>query len=171
MFPLLANKYAMYGIYSCTIQLSIARQWSRRPGFNSRSRHTKRLYKWYLIPPCLTLSNIKYLLRVKWDNPGNWVAPSSTPRCSSYWKGSLLVTLDYGYQLYLLCLLTNNTFNYCVYDHHPVALLAQFPDSLSFAVRLYHPSLLVDLLDGIQYLHKPDVCKSLLVVQHRRVHV
>ena len=29
------------------------------------------------------------------------VAPSSTPRCSSYSKGSLLVALDYGCQLYL----------------------------------------------------------------------
>ena len=32
--------------------------------------------KWYLIPPCLTL------------------------QCSSYWKGSLWVTLDYSHQLY-----------------------------------------------------------------------
>ena len=31
-------------------------------------------------------------------NPGKGVAPSLTPRCSSYWKGSLLVTLDYGCQ-------------------------------------------------------------------------
>ena len=28
--------------------------------------------------------------------------PSPTPRCSSYWKGSLCVTLDYNRQLYLL---------------------------------------------------------------------
>ena len=45
--------------------------------------------KWYLIPPCLTLSNIRYVSRVKWSNLGS----------SSYWKGSLLVTLDYGHQL------------------------------------------------------------------------
>ena len=31
-----------------------------------------------------------------------WVAPSPTPRCSSYWKGSHLVTLDYSRQLYFL---------------------------------------------------------------------
>ena len=29
---------------------------------------------------------------------GKGVAPFPTPRCSSYWKGSLLVTLDYGHQ-------------------------------------------------------------------------
>ncbi len=35
------------------------RQWSRRSGFNPRSRHTKDLKKWYLIPTCLTLSIIR----------------------------------------------------------------------------------------------------------------
>ena len=40
--------------------------------------------KWYLIPLCLTLSIIRYVSRVKWNNPGKGVAPSSTPRCSSY---------------------------------------------------------------------------------------
>ena len=36
---------------------------------------------------------------VKWNNPGEGVAPTPTPRCSSYWKGSLRVTLDYSRQL------------------------------------------------------------------------
>ena len=52
------------------------------------------------MPPCLTHSNIRYVSRVKLSNPGKGVAPSPIPRCSSYWKGSLLVTLDYGHQLY-----------------------------------------------------------------------
>ena len=55
-----------------------------------------------MIPPCLTLSNIRYISRVKWSNPWKGVAPSPTPRCNSYWKGSFLVTLDYGRQLFLL---------------------------------------------------------------------
>ena len=59
----------------------------------------QRLLKWYLIPPCLPLGNIRHVLRVKWSNPGKVVAPSPTPRCGSYWKGSLLVTLDYGRQI------------------------------------------------------------------------
>ena len=54
----------------------------------------------------LTLSIIRYGSRVKWNNPGKGVAPSSTPWCSSYRKGSLLVTLDYSRQLYLLTLCT-----------------------------------------------------------------
>ena len=40
--------------------------------------------KWYLIPPCLTLSNIRYISRVKWSNPEKGVAPSSTSWCRSY---------------------------------------------------------------------------------------
>ena len=39
----------------------------------------KNKKKRYLIPPCLTLSIIKYISRVKWSNPGKGVAPSPTP--------------------------------------------------------------------------------------------
>ena len=40
--------------------------------------------KWYLISPCLTLSKIMYVSRVKWSNPGKGVAPLPIPRCSSH---------------------------------------------------------------------------------------
>ena len=66
------------------IQVGSVCQWSGRPGFNPRSRHTKDFKKWYLIPPCLTLSNIRYVSRIKWSNPGKGGAPSPTPQCSSY---------------------------------------------------------------------------------------
>ena len=46
------------------------------------------------------LNTQHYKVRVKWSNPGKGVAPSPTPWCSSYRKGSLRVTLDYGRQLY-----------------------------------------------------------------------
>ena len=49
--------------------------------------------------PCLTLSIIRYGSRVKWSNSGNGVAPFPTLWCCSYWKGSLLVPLDYNRQL------------------------------------------------------------------------
>ena len=62
----------------------------------------QRLKKWYLMPPCLTLSIIRYGSRVKWVNPEKGVAPFPTPWCSSYQKWSLQVTLDYGRQFYLL---------------------------------------------------------------------
>ena len=64
----------------------------------------QRLKKWYLMPPCLTLSIIRYVSRVKWSNPGKEVAPSPTPWCSSYRKGSLRVTLDNGrYVIGVVC--------------------------------------------------------------------
>ena len=68
--------------------------------------YQKLFKKWYLIPPCLTLSIIRYVSRVKWSNPGKGVAPFPTPRFSSYWKGSLWVALDYSRRLYfyLFCL-------------------------------------------------------------------
>ena len=45
-----------------------------------------------------------YKVRIKGKVEQSWegVAPSPTPWCSSYRKGSLRVTLDYGRQLYLL---------------------------------------------------------------------
>ena len=56
--------------------------------------------KWYLISPCLTLINIRYVSRAKWSNHQKGLAPSPTPQCSSYWEGSLLADLDYDRQLY-----------------------------------------------------------------------
>ena len=46
------------------------------------------------------LNTQQYKVRIKLSNPEKGAAPSHTSRCSSYWKGSLLVALDYGQQLY-----------------------------------------------------------------------
>ena len=56
----------------------------------------QRLLKWYLIPPCLSLSNIRYVSRVKWNNPMKGVALSPTPWCSRYWWRSHPDALDYS---------------------------------------------------------------------------
>ena len=72
----------------------------RETGVQSQVESYQSLKKWFLIPPCLTLSIIRCVSRVKWSNPGNAVAPSPTSRCCSYWKGSFQVVLDYGHQLY-----------------------------------------------------------------------
>ena len=58
--------------------------------------------KCYLLLSCLTLSIIRYRPRVKWSNPGKGVEPFSAPWFSSYRKGGLRVTLDYGRQLYFI---------------------------------------------------------------------
>ena len=51
-------------------------------------------FKMILDTSCLTLSNIRYVSMGKWSNPEKGVAPSPTPWCSSYRKGSLRVPLD-----------------------------------------------------------------------------
>ena len=51
---------------------------ARETGVQSQVGSYQRLKKWYLILPCLTLSIIRYVSRVKWSNPGKGVAPSPT---------------------------------------------------------------------------------------------
>ena len=58
--------------------------------------------KCYLMSHCLTLGIIRYGSKVKWNSSGKGVAPSPTPWWSSYRKGSLWVTIDYGRQHTLL---------------------------------------------------------------------
>ena len=77
-------------------------------GVASQVESYQRLKKWYLIRPCLILSNIRYVSRVKWSNPGKGVVPSPTPWGSSYWKGSLRVALDSSRQLYFFTYLDTN---------------------------------------------------------------
>ena len=58
------------------------------------------------------LNTQQYKVRIKskveQSDPGKWVAPSPTPWFSSYWKGSLLVALDSGQQLFFFLHLLNN---------------------------------------------------------------
>ena len=94
----------------------VGRAFANGPGdLGSVPGHTKCLYKWYLIPPCLTLSKISFVSRVKWSNPGKGVTSSLTPWCSSYWKGNLLFALDYGRQLYFIYLLYYQSGLECVW--------------------------------------------------------
>ena len=82
----------------------------RDTGVQSQVESYQRLKKWYLIPPCLALSNIRYVSRVKWSNPRKGVAPSPTPQCNSSWKGTLLVAFDYSRQLYNFYIMGNPEF-------------------------------------------------------------
>ena len=49
----------------------------------------------------LNIQHYKVQIKGKVEKSGKGVAPSPTLWCSSYRKGSLRVTLDYGHQLYL----------------------------------------------------------------------
>ena len=93
---------ARYDDDLCYITAYYCSPMAQETGVQSPVKSYQRLKKWYLIPPFLTLSIIRYLSRVKWGNPGKRVAPP-THRCSSYWKWTLRFALDYGRQLYLLC--------------------------------------------------------------------
>ena len=59
---------------------------ARETWVQSQVESYQRLKKWYLMPPCLTLSIIRYGSRAKWSNPGKGVAPSPTPWCSKLSK-------------------------------------------------------------------------------------
>ena len=61
-------------------------------GVQSQVESYQRLKKLSLMPPCLTLSIIRYVSRV---------APSLTPQWSNNWKGHLRVVLDYGWPTYI----------------------------------------------------------------------
>ena len=50
----------------------------------------------------LNTQNYKVRITVKGSNPVKRVAPSQTPRCSNYWKGSIRVILDLYPQLYFM---------------------------------------------------------------------
>ena len=78
----------------------IVREFANGPGDLSSvpGQVIPKTQKWYLMPPCLTLSIIMYGSRVKWSNPGKGVATSLTFWYRSYKKWSLRVTLDYGRQ-------------------------------------------------------------------------
>ena len=71
------------------------------------------------MPPCLTLSIIREGSRVKWSNPGNGVAPSPTPQCSSYWKGIFGITLDKSHGAQCGVTTSHSTCcGYCIRDYH-----------------------------------------------------
>ena len=55
----------------------------------------------------LSTQHYKVRIKGKVEQSRKGVAPSPTHWCSSYRKGSLRVTLDYGRQLYLLIILKN----------------------------------------------------------------
>ena len=62
--------------------------------------HTKDL-KNGVWPSLFCIQHYKVMIYGNSSDPGKGVAPSPTPHCSSYWKGSLQVTLDDDQQTYV----------------------------------------------------------------------
>ena len=73
---------------------------ARETEVQSKGESYQKLKMWYLLLFGLTLSLIRYLSKVKWSISGKEIAPSSTPRCSSYWKRAFRVAHVYGCQIY-----------------------------------------------------------------------
>ena len=74
---------------------------SGRPVFNPRWVLLKT-QKMVLDGSLFNTQHYKVMIEGKWRNPGKGVAPSPTPRCRSYWKGSLQIALDYSRPTYLV---------------------------------------------------------------------
>ena len=89
-------------IYSFTHGMMV-RMFAVSPGdlCSFPSRVIPKTQKWYVMPPCLTLSNIRYGSKVKWSNPRIGVAPFPICWCSSYRKKTLWVTLANFTYLYI----------------------------------------------------------------------
>ena len=64
-------------------------------------RFIPKTQKMVLDASLLNTQHYKVRIKGKVEQSREGVAPSPTPWCSSYRKGSLRVTLDYGRQLYL----------------------------------------------------------------------
>ena len=64
----------------------VGRVFANCPGYlgSIPGRVIPKTLKLYLIPPCLTLNNIRYVSRVKWSNLEKGVGPSPTSRYCSY---------------------------------------------------------------------------------------
>ena len=96
---------------------------ARETGVQSQVESYQRLKKWYLMLPCITLSNIRYRSRVKWSNPGKGVAPSPTPWCSSY-----------GHQLHFYLLLPCTKLYIKCLESEFLSILSQLLADISFVV-------------------------------------
>ena len=73
-------------------------------GVQSQIKSYQRLKKWYLVPPCLILSIIRYASRVKWSNPGKGITPSQHLGVVAIEKGAFrspLTKVNYIYNIYI----------------------------------------------------------------------
>ena len=75
---------------------------ARETWVQSQVESYQRLKKMVLDASLLSTQHYKVRIKGKVEQSRKGVAPSPTYWCSSYRKGSLRVTLDYGRQLYLL---------------------------------------------------------------------
>ena len=105
---MLVNKQSKF-IYYLAIG-GVGRVFANGPGCldSILVRVIPKTQKMVLNTSLLNSQQCKVCIKVKWSNSGKGITPSLTPRCSSYWKVSLLVAFDYGRQHYFTYYLFHN---------------------------------------------------------------
>ena len=124
------------------LKLSVAPAYiivKRSPGLNPRSSHTKDL-KMVLDTPLLNTQQYKVRIKGKVEQSRERRSAVPYTSCSSYWKRSLLVALDYGHRLYFTTYIVNTMFHivYVWYPFHRPFLNTR----LGYAVGLYRDCLM-----------------------------
>ena len=123
-------------------------------------RDIPKTHKMVLVASLLII--IRYGLRVNLSDPGKGVAPSSTSRCSNYWKGSLRFDLDNSRQLslyiYIYISITNGR-----------KLNVHLPSSICFtdidsSKQIYNDTVTVRwVFFHLRYRYIRSVCKFLYI--------
>ena len=93
----------MFNIYIWTDPLALWLEclpMARETGVQSQVKLYQRLKKMVLDAFLLNTQHYKVWIKGKVEQSRERSSAFPTPRCSSYWKGSLRVALDYGHQLY-----------------------------------------------------------------------
>ena len=95
------------------------------------------------------LNTQQYKVRIKGkvEQSRKWVVPYPTPQCRSYWKGSPLVVLNYGRQLYLLLICKKKVKLATIVEGNPKAPFSIATTPMCRGGRYSFPGLLYFTLD------------------------
>ena len=86
---------------------------SQVKSYQRLKKKKKKKKKWYLIPPSLTLSIIRYGSRVKWSNPGNGVVAIEKGAFGSPWTK----ITNFTYFYFISVVQKNNGFFFLWYSY------------------------------------------------------
>ena len=99
-----------------------------------------KIKKMVLETSLLNIQHYKIWIKGKMSNPGKGIVPSAAPQCSSYWKESFRVALDYGqptHAYWCMCdhdILSSEDNAYRLHAHIPSLSLFLFLSSLSLSL-------------------------------------
>ena len=104
-------------MYVCMSIYIVVRAFANWPGDRSSilSRVIPKTQKMVRDTSLLNTQHYKVRKKGNWSNPVKGVATFPTPRCSSYWKGNLLVALNYSLSTYIY--IHNDNFRTLITSH------------------------------------------------------